>query len=168
MPLNRFLSPALALSTAVLLTSACEKAEHEVERTRLRPLADQQKGDVPPTVQRTIPDPWKAPDDAAVDSKHATRVSKAVQSITQALCARADTCGRIGRPHQHGSVARCEKAVSLEWREELNQYECPGGVVEDELDECIAELLDEDCTSPVDTLASFIACRASDICNEQH
>ena len=55
--------------------------------------------------------------------------------------------------------------VGTEWKDELNAIECPDGVVEKELNECLEEVRNEDCANPFDTLGRIVACRESDLCN---
>lgn len=96
----------------------------------------------------------------AVPGMHAT----AVKQITTARCDREQKCGNVGAGKDYATSEACVVEVSDEWRDELNAYECPGGVVTKELSECLAEIRNEDCDAPFDTLGRIIACRESDIC----
>jgi hypothetical protein len=58
----------------------------------------------------------------------------------------------------------CEAKVREEWSDDINEWECRGGVVQKELDECVSEIKDESCGSPLDSLSRMVACRESDIC----
>ena len=46
----------------------------------------------------------------------------------------------------------------------LNGRDCPGGVDQRELSECLTEVNNQDCGNPLDALGRIAACRASDIC----
>jgi hypothetical protein len=87
-----------------------------------------------------------------------------VAKITAARCAREQTCGNLGPDKTHASLEACERAIGNDWREELNAYECPGGIVTKEFDECLAEIKNEDCGAPFDKLERIVACRSSDMC----
>lgn len=90
--------------------------------------------------------------------------SQAVQQIAEARCARESKCGNVGLDKDYSSAEQCQTKITEEWREEINAYECPGGVVMTELQECLEEIRSEDCGSPFDTLGRIAACRESDIC----
>jgi hypothetical protein len=87
-----------------------------------------------------------------------------VTQIADARCEREQKCGNIGADKDYTSKQLCTQKISEEWRDELNTYECPGGVVTKELSECLDEIKNEDCSSPFDTLGRVVACRSSDIC----
>jgi hypothetical protein len=61
-------------------------------------------------------------------------------------------------------VGACEEKIRADWAGDLNKYECPGGTVKAELDECLADVRSEDCGNPFDTLSRIAQCDASDIC----
>lgn len=90
--------------------------------------------------------------------------AQAVQQIAEARCARESRCGNIGVDEDYSSAEQCQAKISEEWRDELNAYDCPGGVVMKEFQECLGEIQSEDCSSPFDTLGRVMACRQSDIC----
>jgi hypothetical protein len=90
--------------------------------------------------------------------------SAAVQAIARARCEREQRCGRIGADQNYTSTEACLTEIRQDWADELSAYECPGGVEQDELTECVQEIRTEDCAAPFDTLARVVACRSSDIC----
>jgi hypothetical protein len=87
-----------------------------------------------------------------------------LNEIAGARCAREQTCGNIGTDEEYASLEACRAAITKEWAEEVNKYECPGGVVQKELNECLESIKREDCASPFDTLGRVVACRSGDIC----
>ena len=89
----------------------------------------------------------------------------APQLIAQARCEREQRCGNVGPDKTYASQSACVERVRADWAEDLNARECPEGIVQDELAECLEEIRNEDCSSPFDTLGRITACRASDICN---
>lgn len=90
--------------------------------------------------------------------------SEAVRKIADARCDREERCGEIGEDEDYTSRIDCRSKIRSEWAEELNEYECPGGIVMKEFDECLEEIRNEDCANPFDTLGRIIACRSGDIC----
>lgn len=65
---------------------------------------------------------------------------------------------------EYESIGSCESEVTTAWRDDLNQYECPAGVSQSDLDECVAEIQTEECGNPLDNLTRFTECLSSDIC----
>lgn len=87
-----------------------------------------------------------------------------VDGIAHARCARELACGNIGQDEKWLTLESCTRQIKADWRDELNAFECPGGIDERELDECMEEIRNEDCASPFDTLGRIAACRSGDIC----
>jgi hypothetical protein len=87
-----------------------------------------------------------------------------VEGIAMARCRREHRCGNVGSGKEHASMDDCRRRVALDWRDDLNRYECPGGIDARELNECMDEIENEDCRNPFDTLERIVACRSSDIC----
>jgi hypothetical protein len=94
--------------------------------------------------------------------KGETRV--AARNIASARCEREQRCSNIGADKKFPSLDACEAQVRNDWADDLNAYECPNGVVEKELEECLAAIRDEDCGSPFDTLSRVAECTAGQIC----
>jgi hypothetical protein len=92
--------------------------------------------------------------------------SEAVDSITEARCSREARCNNVGIDRKYDSPADCKAEVREEWSEDLNAFECAGGIVQKELDECLTEIKNEDCNNPFDTLGRVVACRQGDVCKE--
>lgn len=90
----------------------------------------------------------------------------AVSAIAKARCEREARCENIGADKSYTSVGACEEKIRADWAGDLNKYECPGGTVKAELDECLADVRSEDCGNPFDTLSRIAQCNASDICQD--
>jgi hypothetical protein len=88
----------------------------------------------------------------------------AVNSIAKARCEREARCNNIGADKSYASKGACEEKIRADWAGDLNKYQCPGGTVKAELDECLAGIVSEDCGNPFDTIARVAQCDASDIC----
>ena len=94
----------------------------------------------------------------------ATETRSATESIAEARCAREQTCENIGADKKYSSSDDCLARIREDWREDLNAPECPGGVNESELNECLTAIRNEDCSSPFDTLSRLAECGDSQIC----
>ena len=89
----------------------------------------------------------------------------AVRSIASARCEREERCGNIGVDQKFADKNACLERVRADWSEELNARECPAGVRERELDECIEDIRGEDCGSPFDSLQRMLSCGTAEICS---
>lgn len=94
----------------------------------------------------------------------ASRAASAAESITEARCAREQRCENIGPDKKYSSFSDCSDRISNDWREELNARDCPGGIDQKELDECLAAVRNEDCNSPFDTLGRLAECTSGPLC----
>ena len=88
----------------------------------------------------------------------------ATRRISGARCERETRCNNVGADQKYATQDACEDQVRSEWANDLNAYECPNGVVEKELEECLAAIRAEDCNSPFDTLGRVAECTAGQIC----
>jgi hypothetical protein len=96
----------------------------------------------------------------------ASRVLPAASSIAEARCAREQKCNSIGADRKYSSMSDCLTRVRNDWKDELNARECPRGSDQKELNECLAEIRDEDCNNPLDSLGRIAACTAAQICED--
>lgn len=90
--------------------------------------------------------------------------ASAIADLTSARCAREQKCGNIGANKSYTSLEACTNTLTRDLNDELNAYECPGGVVAKELQECLTAIREEACNSPLDKIARVAACRDSDLC----
>jgi Family of unknown function (DUF6184) len=108
---------------------------------------------------------------AAVESNPAltpaSRARTAPEQLAEARCEREQQCGNIGNDRTYASSSECFARIRNEWREDLNGRECPGGINQGELQNCLAQIRGEACQNPFDTLARLTACTAGRICVEQ-
>lgn len=91
----------------------------------------------------------------------------AAASLTQSRCSREQRCENVGEGKKYSSFADCEATIGNEWREDINARECSTGVNDAQLDECLTEIRNEDCSSPFDSLERVAACTQSQICNDE-
>jgi hypothetical protein len=96
----------------------------------------------------------------------ATETARATDQIAGARCAREQRCSNVGGDRKYSSMADCDARIRNDWRDDLNARECPGGVDQKELNECMTAIRDEDCSAPFDTLGRIAACTAVQICED--
>jgi hypothetical protein len=104
-------------------------------------------------------------DHDGVGMQPASRVSSAAESIAQARCAREQRCDNVGADEKYSSASDCLARIRNDWKDDLNARECPGGVEQDDLQECLTAIRNEDCNSPFDTLGRLAECTAAQICD---
>ena len=97
-------------------------------------------------------------------SKPRAQTASATESIAESRCAREERCDNIGENKKFSSNDDCLARVRADWKDDLNARECPGGVNQPELRECLTEIKNEDCSSPFDTLSRVAACTSGQIC----
>jgi hypothetical protein len=126
------------------------------------PRPEETRPVAPPAERVTEPAGARAPGQPAPEIKGTA--SQAVEAITNERCAREERCGNLGAGKKFASKEDCTSRTRSDWSEDLNAYECPAGIEQDELNECLQEIRNDSCGNPFDTLERFLACRASDIC----
>lgn len=153
---------ALLVPIAGCTKSESERREDQAEeRQELREDATEQAA---PGIHPNVPE--AVPGEPVTNEATARKglEQAAVDQITAARCEREAKCNNIGQDKTYASTDACRQKISEDWRDELNTYDCPGGVVVKELKECLEEIQNENCDSPFDTLGRIVACRSSDIC----
>ncbi len=91
----------------------------------------------------------------------------ASEQIARARCEREQDCGNIGPDKTYSSSQDCLARIQSDWKDDLNARECPGGINQHQLDECMAQVRAESCGNPFDTLARITECTQGQICIEQ-
>lgn len=94
----------------------------------------------------------------------AARTRTAAEQIAQARCEREQQCGNIGNDQTFSSSQECLVRIQADWKEDLNARDCPGGVNEKELRDCLEQVRGEACSNPFDTLARITECTSGQIC----
>jgi hypothetical protein len=93
---------------------------------------------------------------------NATR--SAAESIAISRCQREQACDNVGVDKKYVSASDCLTRIRADWKDDLNARECPGGVNQHQLDQCLTKIKAEDCGSPFDTLSRLTECTAGQIC----
>jgi len=104
----------------------------------------------------------KADADVVPGPRKAT--ASARESIAESRCEREQRCNNVGEAKKFSSTDDCLARIRADWKDDLNARECPGGVNQAELSECLNEIRNENCESPLDTLERVAACTSNQIC----
>ena len=147
---NTFVPRALAvtLAASALAAFACDRDATRTDATATATPANREGGvgTTPMTNKATVSN------------------DQAIQNLVNARCEREARCNNVGPGKQWASAEACRSDLTAKNRDELKASECPGGIVQKELDECLADVRKETCDSPLDTLTRLAACRSSDLC----
>ena len=100
------------------------------------------------------------------DMTPASGTRPAADQIARARCDREQQCSNIGPDKTYSSMQDCLTRIQHDWREDLSARECPGGINQHELNECMAQIRAEACGNPFDTLARITECTQGQICIE--
>lgn len=153
------LSVTLVTTVALSLAAGCNNE-------RDRPAASPANNDYSGTTATNVDD-----DDDVVtegtdnpDTAQGGSAVTARNQITDARCAREQRCENIGDNKKYSSMDDCRATVRAEWKDDLNGVECPNGIDQTELDQCLGEIRGEDCGDPLDALSRVAACTTGQIC----
>ncbi len=88
----------------------------------------------------------------------------AAASIAESRCQREAACDNVGDSKKYSSNQDCLDSIRASWKDELSARECPSGVNDAQLDECLTKIRTESCNSPLDSLARLVECRSGQVC----
>lgn len=149
--MRRSLSVFIVCSAAISLGAACHKRGERAEPEH----AHDHDGDHDESHDEAHVSGLRGPGGEA---------RSAARNIATARCQREARCNNIGADHKYATEEVCDEQIRSEWANNLNAYDCPNGVVDVELEECLNAVRSEDCNSPFDTLSRVSACTAGQIC----
>jgi hypothetical protein len=87
-----------------------------------------------------------------------------VDRLSSARCDRETTCNNIGAGHKYASREVCMDQIRGDLGNDLNTYNCPRGIDEGAVDQCMGAIRAEDCGHPLDTLSRVEKCRTGAMC----
>ncbi len=90
--------------------------------------------------------------------------TSAIEKIVAARCAREMSCKNVGTEKRFASNDVCGREIRNDMRDDLNSTDCPYGVDQKELNECLDSIKNESCGNPLETISRLAACRTSDMC----
>ena len=108
--------------------------------------------DTYPPQSATTTGAWAGPNDDAV------------RRLTDAHCDRAKACNRFGPSASYADEGACKREVHHDMQADLRVGECPGGIRERRLAQCIQEIQNEKCGNPLDKISRLATCRSGALC----
>lgn len=94
----------------------------------------------------------------------AVQNTNAIEKIVAARCAREMSCKNVGADKRFTSNDVCGREIRNDMKDDLNSKDCPYGVDQKELNECLDSIKNESCGNPLETISRLAACRTSDMC----
>lgn len=97
-----------------------------------------------------------------------TTAAEAANRVAAARCEREQKCENIGTDKRHATVEACLASVHEAMDRELGGDEdCKKGVLMSDLDQCLSETREQDCSGPaeaINAIARAKQCSSSDLC----
>jgi hypothetical protein len=106
----------------------------------------------------------RGPEVASTTSVEIVGNEGAVERITGARCDREFMCNNIGDGKKYDSRAACNNQIGHDNRATLNAEECPRGISEPDLSDCLHDIHEEKCGNPLDSISRLAACRKGKLC----
>jgi hypothetical protein len=112
----------------------------------------------PPVAPAPLTDPQPQPRaQAAADER-------VIERIADATCDREQSCNTIGPGAYFASREECMNTVREKTRQTLSPTQCPGGILQKALDNCLASLVANQCAQPGDEITRAAQCPARLLC----
>jgi uncharacterized protein DUF6184 len=90
--------------------------------------------------------------------------SAVVSKLATARCDREQGCNNVGAGQKYASHDVCMDQMRGSLANDLNAYDCRGGIDEDQLARCMTAIRNEECSHPLDTISRMDKCRTGALC----
>ncbi|HEX9295063.1 MAG TPA: DUF6184 family natural product biosynthesis lipoprotein [Polyangiaceae bacterium] len=90
--------------------------------------------------------------------------ASAVASFATARCDREVRCKNVGVKEKYATRDECVAKMKEDKRDDINAKDCPGGISEKQLNDCLQSIRTEDCGNPLDAISRLSACRSGSLC----
>ena len=91
----------------------------------------------------------------------------AVEQIAAARCDHEASCNDVGATKEFQTRDHCLQVMRADAADDLIDDDCPNGVGNKDLQECLGDIRNEDCggvSVPFDKLEKMMSCRQDDLC----
>lgn len=106
-----------------------------------------------------------APDTRVTSTGAQVGADKAiVDQLASARCDQEQSCKNIGPGAKFASRDVCTDQLRGAIGNDLNTYQCPGGLDHAALDRCMSAIKTEECNHPFDTIKRFDKCSTGSLC----
>ena len=104
------------------------------------------------------------PATANTTGAYAVNNDDAVRRLTDAHCDHAKVCNKLGENKSFPDEGACKREVHHDMQADLRVGECPGGIRERRLAQCLQEIQNEKCGNPLDKISRIATCRSGALC----
>ena len=101
---------------------------------------------------------------ASTTGSFAVTNEDAVRRLTEARCERAKACNQLGEKEKYADEAACKRENHHDLEADYRVAECPGGIREQKLNNCLQEIQNEKCGNPFDKISRLATCRTGSLC----
>lgn len=88
----------------------------------------------------------------------------AVTRLTTARCDRARACNEFGEKEKYKDEGACKRENQHDLDAELRASECPRGIRQEKLANCVEEIRNEKCGNILDKISRIATCRKGALC----
>jgi len=112
------------------------------------------------------PDSHRSPTQSVgVTNQQARNVGGTVDRLTAARCDREQACNNIGDGKKYSSRHVCMDQVHGSIANDVNSYECPSGLDDSAVNQCLNATTNEECgVHPMEALSRLDKCRSGSMC----
>jgi hypothetical protein len=142
------------LAFSALGAAACER--HDRVETANRPSSTDPARHVEGTRIGGGPTDLEAPGRSSV--------GRALNKLARVRCDREERCANVGVGQKYETYDQCVRKVRNDKSDDLNRTECPGGIKQRELSDCLDAIRTESCSNPLEALSRLAACRSGVMC----
>lgn len=88
-----------------------------------------------------------------------------VDRLSDARCDREQSCNNVGDGRKYASRHVCVEQLHGSIANDLNSYQCPGGIDGNAVQRCLAAIAEEECGAhPVEAITRMDRCRSGAMC----
>ena len=106
-------------------------------------------------------------DKRALGAERTGSLKAASESIAQGRCEREMRCNNVGAGKKFETKDACVSKLRKENQDDLNPKDCPGGIDQKALQDCMKSIRTDDCNNPFDELGRMTACRKGELCRRR-
>lgn len=88
----------------------------------------------------------------------------AVKRLVDARCDRAKSCNEFGEKEKYKDDAACRRENEHDLHADLRGGECPRGIRQEKLSNCVQEIRNEKCGNILDKVSRLATCRTGSLC----
>lgn len=88
----------------------------------------------------------------------------AVSRLVDARCDRAKACNQLGKDESYADEAACKRENQHDLQADLRPDECPRGIAQEKLSNCLQEIKNEKCGNVIDKISKLATCRTGSLC----